>query len=339
MYIPLVRKLVDRGHQLTIITNYLTPDFLEMDNVTEIVLDRLVFDMSRYPNAFDKLLSPDSSSWGITPLLLRSMMEYPRYITETLYNDERIKQIMAKDDYDLVIVSQVLYLTSAPLALHFKAPMIIFSPNKLFPGVASELGDEEHTSYVPFIFIGYTDRMNVWQRTVNTVLTKAYQYISHYYEIYTISPLVRQLGILPDELHLQDTLKNVSLVFVNSHPTFTYQRTLPPQVIEVGGLHCRLAHSLPPTLQDFIAGAKEGFIIFGIGSLQQMEDMPERLIQTFIRTFDQLPQRIIWQWKGKIRPDLPDNVLAIPWLPQQDLLGLLLEKSLFFFTPLKCNKF
>ena len=49
--------------------------------------------------------------------------------------------------------------------------------------------------------------------------------------------------------------------------------------------------------------------------------MPEQMIQSFIKLFSRLPQRVVWQWKGKPRSDLPSNVLAIPWLPQQDLLG------------------
>jgi glucuronosyltransferase len=50
--------------------------------------------------------------------------------------------------------------------------------------------------------------------------------------------------------------------------------------------------------------------------------MPEELILSFIKAFSRLPQRIIWQWKGKVRTDLPANVLPVPWLPQQDLLGI-----------------
>ena len=49
--------------------------------------------------------------------------------------------------------------------------------------------------------------------------------------------------------------------------------------------------------------------------------MPEQMIQSFIKVFSRLPQRVVWQWKGKPRSDLPSNVLAIAWLPQQDLLG------------------
>ena len=64
-----------------------------------------------------------------------------------------------------------------------------------------------------------------------------------------------------------------------------------------------------------------GFVLFGVGSALKMDDMPEEMVQSFIKAFSLLPQKVVWQWKGTPRSDLPSNVLAIPWLPQQDLLG------------------
>ena len=325
MYVPLVRELIDRQHQVTIITNYVTTDFLQMDNVTEIVLDQLVFDMSQYPNAFDNLLS-SYSNWVVTLSLFRNVLDFPHKVTEAVYSDPRVKQLIADDCYHLVIGSQIMSMVSAPFAWHFQAPFIVFSPNKLFPGVASLLGDNEHTSYVPFIFTSYTDRMTLWQRAMNTVLNPAYQLITDYYERFVIPSIVHHHG-LQDCPPLQDIVKNVSLVFTNTHPTFTYPRTLPPSVIEVGAIHCRPSRPLSVDLETFVS-VPEGFLLFGVGSLQQMEDMPEHLIQSFIQTFARLPLRVIWQWKGKIRSDLPRNVYALPWLPQQDLLGdISIEKS------------
>ena len=52
--------------------------------------------------------------------------------------------------------------------------------------------------------------------------------------------------------------------------------------------------------------------------------MPEEMVAAFINTFSRLPQRVIWQWKGKNQPkNMPKNVLTVPWIPQQDLLGIL----------------
>ena len=81
-------------------------------------------------------------------------------------------------------------------------------------------------------------------------------------------------------------------------------------------------------MDNFVNSSKDGFIIFSLGSYLLMDDMPEEMLQSFIRTFSKLPQKVIWQWKGKPRSDFPDNILPISWLPQQDLMGL---SDLFLF--------
>ncbi|XP_057374691.1 UDP-glycosyltransferase UGT4-like [Daphnia carinata] len=321
MYVPLVQELVTRGHNITVITNYMTADFMNLDNVREIVLEQLCLNMSHYPNVFDSLLSSSWNwgNWGLTSQLLRTQSEYPPKVTNVLYDNPKVQQMLAKDTFDLVIASQVLLMSSAPLAWHFKAPLIVFSPNTLFPGMATILGDDEHTSYVPLVFSPYTNMMNLWQRIINTLATNMILVFQQWYEGSIIPSIVKEKG-MPCYAELDEIIRNVTVVLTNSHPSFSYPRSLPPQVIEVGGIHCRSPKPLPNNLENFVSGA-DGFLLFSIGSLQNMEDMPEYLLQSFIRIFSRLPLRVIWQWKGKIRSDLPANVLAIPWLPQQDLLG------------------
>ncbi len=55
-----------------------------------------------------------------------------------------------------------------------------------------------------------------------------------------------------------------------------------------------------------------------------MNEMPEDIVQAFVKNFALLPQRVIWQWQGEPRKDFPKNILLAPWIPQQDLLGSLL---------------
>lgn len=75
-------------------------------------------------------------------------------------------------------------------------------------------------------------------------------------------------------------------------------------------------------MEEFVNSSKDGFIVFSLGSYLLMDDMPEEMLQSFIRTFSKLPQKVIWQWKGKPRSDFPKNILTISWLPQQDLMGM-----------------
>ena len=53
-----------------------------------------------------------------------------------------------------------------------------------------------------------------------------------------------------------------------------------------------------------------------------ISSMPEALLQTFAKVFAKLPQKVIMKWETDDRPlNLPDNVMATKWLPQQDLIG------------------
>ena len=101
----------------------------------------------------------------------------------------------------------------------------------------------------------------------------------------------------------------------------------------MGGQHFRPANPLQEELGRFVSESEVGFIMFGVGSALKMDDMPEDVIQSFIKAFPRLSQRVIWQWKGQVRRDLPKNVLAVPWLSQQDLLGKQQQNrvSYFFF--------
>jgi len=74
--------------------------------------------------------------------------------------------------------------------------------------------------------------------------------------------------------------------------------------------------------------AKDGFIIFTLGSEIKLSSMPPETLQSFIRVFGKLKNmRIVWKWEGQVPDNLPPNVLPSAWLPQQDLLGILFEKK------------
>jgi UDP-glucoronosyl and UDP-glucosyl transferase len=50
--------------------------------------------------------------------------------------------------------------------------------------------------------------------------------------------------------------------------------------------------------------------------------MPKEIVDTFIRVFSKLPQRVIWKWEAEIPENIPPNIMMVDWLPQQDLLGI-----------------
>lgn len=322
VYIPLVKEMARRGHHVTLITNYVNDDVAHLENVSPVWVEQLALDVSTFPNPFE----------AMTDLLKNLEFAYkvliyfdPLKISETLYGDTRIQKLMATESFDLVLFEESCGLTCYPLGWHFKAPVIAISPNVLYPGRGTTLGDEEHISYIPFVLSSFDNQMSLYERIVNLISTKISIFVAHDRSLNSVESVFKHL-INKDCPSLIELEKNFSIVFTNTHPTFSYPRSYPPQVVEIGGIHCRPANALPQDLEQFVSSSEAGFILFSIGSALRMEDMPEKVVQSFIKTFASLPQRVVWQWKGKARSDLPKNVLAIPWLPQQDLLGNKLEK-------------
>lgn len=151
VYVPLTRELAKRGHEVTIITNYVNDELTHLDNVQQIWMETLVVDPAMFPNPFSK---PTNMSQKIDMIIksLAISFNYTRRISETTYGDPRIKQMIATEKFDLVMISEVCGLSCYPLGWHFKAPTILLSPNSLFVGRATTLGHDEQLSYVPLCF-------------------------------------------------------------------------------------------------------------------------------------------------------------------------------------------
>lgn len=114
------------------------------------------------------------------------------------------------------------------------------------------LGDDENYSYVPFFMSSLTDKMSLMERTENFISSKISSYFFHDFHLNTMESIFRQF-VDQNAPSFVEMEKNISLVFINTHSSFTYPRSLPPQVIEVVGLVCRPAKPLPPDMEDFIS--------------------------------------------------------------------------------------
>ena len=94
-----------------------------------------------------------------------------------------------------------------------------------------------------------------------------------------------------------------------------------PNMIDAGGLTVKPATGqLPAEIVQFAESAEKGLIIFSFGSASNK--FPSVITKKFLSTFDQLPgYRIIWRFGSDKETVLPDNVMALEWLPQNELLA------------------
>lgn len=56
--------------------------------------------------------------------------------------------------------------------------------------------------------------------------------------------------------------------------------------------------------------------------------LPPRILDTVLNVFSKLKQKVVFKWEDDKLPNQPANVLIQKWLPQADILGIVLGQSL-----------
>lgn len=162
--------------------------------------------------------------------------------------------------------------------------------------------------------------MTFKQRLVNTVFTHIEDLI---YE-FIVKPNQRNLykKYFPNAKHTFDEMyKKPAMLFLNSHIAYSTPRPFLPNVVEIGGIHVQPARPLPKDLQDFMDSAKDGVVLFSMGSIIKSTDWPEEKRQALVNSFKKLKQKVLWKYESDVLPNKPDNVMISPWIPQRDILA------------------
>jgi glucuronosyltransferase len=99
------------------------------------------------------------------------------------------------------------------------------------------VGNPSPYSYLPHIFLDYADRMDFWQRTLNT-LSEMYMKLGRiFYVIPQHDAILRKYfnsSYIPSISVLE---KSTALLMINQHFSVSYPRPLTPNTVEIGGIH------------------------------------------------------------------------------------------------------
>lgn len=121
--------------------------------------------------------------------------------------------------------------------------------------------------------------------------------------------------------YLGDLVNNVSFLLINTNHIIHNVRPTVPKVIQIGQLHIRLPRKLPQDLQKILDNANNGVIYFSLGSNVKSININKKLRATIIEAMAELPYTILWKWESDDLENIPKNVIARKWFPQQDVLA------------------
>lgn len=124
-----------------------------------------------------------------------------------------------------------------------------------------------------------------------------------------------------NKIDVVELRKKISLVLLNSHPTFRPPTPLVPNAIEIAGFHIDPPEELYENLQKVLDEATQGVIFFSLGLGVRTRNIPTSKKQLFLNVFKKLKLTVIWKIDGEELPEDLENVFTIRWAPQRDLLG------------------
>ncbi|XP_064141810.1 UDP-glucuronosyltransferase 2A2 isoform X7 [Loxodonta africana] len=119
---------------------------------------------------------------------------------------------------------------------------------------------------------------------------------------------------------LCETMGKAEIWLIRTYWDFEFPRPYLPNFEFVGGLHCKPAKPLPKEMEEFVQSSGEhGVVVFSLGSM--VKNLTEEKANLIASALAQIPQKVLWRYKGIKPATLGANTQLYDWIPQNDLLG------------------
>lgn len=175
-------------------------------------------------------------------------------------------------------------------------------------------------SYIPNPFLSFTDRMTFTERLTNTIINRCEDFMYNFLHLPNQKRLYNKY--FPNaKKSFYEMYKSSAIIFLNNHVSSSAARPYLPNMIEIGGIHVEPAKPLPLNIQNFLDSAKDGAILFSMGSIIKGTQWSKQHREAFIEAFGKLKQKVLWKYEADVLPNKPSNVMISPWIPQRDILA------------------
>ncbi|XP_054278544.1 UDP-glucosyltransferase 2-like [Macrosteles quadrilineatus] len=318
-FIALGQGLVSRGHNVTLLSAFPSgtnnpPPGPHVVEITPPTLVEAVEGFSHMDPLGKKLKGQSAYS-------VLDVFNFAYKICDAFFTSTETQQLLSTK-VDLLILDGAFPECLIGLSVHFHCPFVFLNTVAFHTIQFSLSGNPVLPSVTPFLDSPYSDRMDLWERTINGVYHIAGQAISVILNKVFVEPVVRRhLGtnIPPNSL----VGRNVSLILQNGHHTITYPRPFLPGVVETACIHCTAPQPLSQELEEFVrGGASKGFIYVSFGTSLRSAQVPPQLRQLIVNVLGTLQHQVLWKYENNNETlELPPNVRISNWFPQQDLLG------------------
>ncbi|XP_071481852.1 UDP-glucuronosyltransferase 2B37-like [Diadema antillarum] len=346
-FIPIAESLLQRGHNVT----FLVPECY-LPNARDSVADPDLFHFELFRSAGlkenittyyrDHLgdLGFSDSKWNEIKMMREFLTSICPAACEDLFEDhEVLRRLREYDGYVIDVTWLCGVYVKAYLAKYTDTKNIsvtIVAPMAPLPYIFEEAGSPFMPSYQPMPASKLSSSMSFSERIKNTMI-----YLICVLLFDTPDPLSLAITVdmsrLVNKYDLDPILRRrigqyVDLYFINSDFSVEFPFPLMPNVIPVGGLTSGPAKPLDKDLEEFMQSSGDhGVVLYSLGSYYASITLSHPdIIKMFVDAFSRIPQKVILHLKEPPSYELPDNLMMLPWLPLNDLLGHSKTRTLLY---------
>ncbi|XP_014118062.1 PREDICTED: UDP-glucuronosyltransferase 2A1 isoform X3 [Pseudopodoces humilis] len=330
----ILQELVVRGHEVTVllpscflIVNPTEPSPFQFEVIEAPITKKEMADLMDEILYFffyeERELPIWKSAYKITQKILQ-MKSIAKIICDGVVKNEALMERLRASAFD-VFLADPLFPSGELVAEKLGIPFVYtfrFSMGNTVERICGTL--PAPPSYVPTTLTSLTDRMTFWQRLKNFLSYALQDFIFHY--VLWASWDQYYTDILGRPTTLCETMGKAEIWLIRTYWDFEFPRPFLPNFEFVGGLHCQPAKPLPKEMEEFVQSSGEhGVIVFTLGSM--VHNLSDERSNVIAKALSQLPQKVLWRYKGKKPETLGSNTRIYGWIPQNDLLGHPLTKA------------
>ncbi|XP_047007259.1 UDP-glucuronosyltransferase 2C1 [Ictalurus punctatus] len=244
------------------------------------------------------------------------MIEKERRQVISMIEDQELMQSLRDAKFDVFITDPVIM--SGPILAHYLNLPLVFNVRWTIQGEGHFAIAPSPLSYVPLPMLELSDHMSFFERVVNVVMYIVTELQIKYFIASSYNELCNK--IFGPGVDYFELVQGADLWLFRVDFTFEFPRPTMPNVVYVGGFHCKPSKPLPQDLEDFVQSSGDhGVIVMSLGTM--VGQLPHDVASSIAEAFAELPQKVIWRYKGDRPSTVGNNTLIMDWIPQNDLLG------------------
>ncbi|XP_043304410.1 UDP-glucuronosyltransferase 2A2 isoform X1 [Cervus canadensis] len=324
----ILEELNQRNHNVTVLASSAT---LFINSNSDSPVNFEMIPVSYKKNNIDSLIEHMIMLWidhRPTPLtlwafykelgkLLDTFFQINIQICDGVLNNPKLMARLRKSHFDVLLADPVT-ICGDLVALKLGIPFMYtlrFSPASTVERHCGKI--PAPVSYVPAALSELTDQMTFGERLKNTLSYPLQDYIFQSYWGEWNSYYSKVLG---RPTTLCETMGKAEIWLIRTYWDFEFPRPYLPNFEFVGGLHCKPAKPLPKEMEEFVqSSGEDGIVVFSLGSM--VKNLTEEKANRIASALAQIPQKVLWRYKGKKPATLGANTRLYDWIPQNDLLG------------------